>query len=56
MLVKENEILAPYVTFRIGGSTPKMLIPETEEELIAVIKDFEEKKEKYYLFGNGSNV
>lgn len=56
MLVKENEILAPYVTFRIGGSTPKMLIPETEEELIAVIKDFKERGEKYYLLGNGSNL
>lgn len=56
MLVKENEILAPYVTFRIGGSTPRMLIPESEEELIAVIKDFKERGEKYYLLGNGSNV
>lgn len=56
MLVKENEILAPYVTFRIGGSTPKMLIPESEEDLIAVIKDFKERGEKYYLLGNSSNV
>lgn len=56
MLVKENEILAPYVTFRIGGSTPQMIVPETEEELISLIKDFKERKEKYYLLGNGSNV
>ena len=56
MLVKENEPLERYTTFRIGGCTPKMYIPESESELISLIKDFDLRKEKYYLLGNGSNV
>ena len=56
MLIKENEKLAPYVTFKIGGSTPKMLVPENEEELIEAVKDYQRRGEKYYLLGNGSNL
>lgn len=56
MLIKENELIAPYTTFKIGGITPKLLIPENEEELVEVIKAFQKKGEQYYLLGNGSNI
>jgi UDP-N-acetylmuramate dehydrogenase len=56
MLIKENEHLERYVTFRIGGYTSKMYIPESEEELIEVVTNFNNRREKYYLLGNGSNV
>jgi len=56
MLVKENEPLARYTTFRIGGFAPKMYIPESESELITTVKDLHRQQQQYYLLGNGSNV
>lgn len=56
MIVKPNEILAPYTTFKIGGKTPAMFIPETSNELIDLVKKFKKENKKYYLLGNGSNI
>lgn len=56
MIVKPNEKLAPYTTFKIGGATPNMHIPETSQELISLVKDFKEKNKKYYILANGSNI
>ena len=56
MIIKTNEILAPYTTFKIGGKTPKMFIPESKEELIGLIEEFRKQNKEYYLLGNGSNI
>lgn len=56
MITKSNEILAPHTTFKIGGPTPVMYIPESEEELINLIKEFKQGNKKYYILGNGSNI
>lgn len=56
MIIKENEILSPYTSFKIGGSTPKMFIPESVEELIGVIKKLNLENKNYYILGNGTNI
>jgi UDP-N-acetylmuramate dehydrogenase len=56
MILKKNEKLAPYTSFRIGGTTPLMFIPESQEEFIGLLKEFKARGKKYYILGNGSNI
>lgn len=52
MKVLQNEPLAKYTTLKLGGTADALYIPETEDELIALVK---EKKPRYFL-GGGSNL
>lgn len=52
MVEKHNEDLSAYTTVRIGGTAERMLIPESTEELLEVIRRYDPK---YYL-GGGSNL
>lgn len=54
MIIKENESLAEYTTFRMGGLAKTMYFPESVEEL----RDLLEQKEgiKHYIIGGGSNL
>jgi len=56
MIIKKNELLAPYTSFKIGGRTPKMYIPQNQRELIDLIKELNKNKEDYYILGNGTNI
>lgn len=54
MIVKENESLAKYTTFRMGGVCRKMFIPQTQQELIEL---YETNKAAFkYCIGGGSNL
>lgn len=52
MKILNNEPLAKYTTLKLGGTTNTLYTPETEEELIALVR---EKKPRYFL-GGGSNL
>lgn len=49
-----NEPLKNHTTFRIGGDAKAVIVPETMDELLKVIKQLH--GEKYVILGNGSNV
>jgi len=53
-IVLENEPLKNHTTFKIGGNAKAVIVPESVDELINIIKGL--NNEKYVLLGNGSNV
>ena len=55
-IVKENESLKEYNTFKIGGAAELLVMPENRESLVGLIKIIKENNIKYYIIGNGSNV
>lgn len=54
--VKEQEILAPYTNFRIGGPTTWMVEVESVEELQAVLVIATQEQTPYVILGGGSNI
>ena len=51
-----QEPMASHTTFRIGGPADYFVMPETVEELAAVLKLCKEKSMPYFILGNGSNL
>lgn len=54
--IKENEALAPYTTFKIGGPAKYFLIAESNDEIVKAIELAKELGIKYFILGNGSNI
>ena len=51
-----NEPMASHTTFRIGGPADYFVMPETVEEVAAVLKLCKEEEMPYFILGNGSNL
>ena len=51
-----NESMASHTTFRIGGPADYFVMPETVEEVAAVLKLCKEEEMPYFILGNGSNL
>ena len=51
-----NEPMASHTTFKIGGPADYFVMPETIEELAAVLKLCKEENMPYFILGNGSNL
>ena len=51
-----NEPLKNHISFKVGGPCPYMLLPESAEEISALISLLEEKGQPYLTIGNGSNL
>ena len=51
-----QEPMASHTTFRIGGTADYFVMPETVEELAAVLKLCKEEQMPYFILGNGSNL
>ena len=51
-----QEPMAFHTTFRIGGPADYFVMPETVEELAAVLKLCKEERMPYFILGNGSNL
>ena len=51
-----NEKISNYTTYRVGGKARAICFPKGEEELIELVKLLKERKIKYFVLGNGSNV
>lgn len=54
--VKTDEPMKLHTTFRTGGAADYFVMPETKEELKAVISVLKDAREPYYIIGNGSNL
>ena len=51
-----NEKVSNYTTYKVGGKVRAICYPKGEEELIKLVKLLKERKIKYFVLGNGSNV
>ncbi len=51
-----NEPLSRHTTFHIGGPVDRMVIPESEEELVNFVRECVRNKVKFYVIGRGSNI
>lgn len=54
--VKENEPLAPYTTFKIGGPAKYFFEAKTSDELVKALDAARELKIEYFVLGGGSNI
>jgi len=54
--LKQNEILAPYTTFKIGGPAKFFVVVKNEEEAIQALKWAKENNLKYFILGKGANI
>ncbi len=53
---KENEPLSLHSTFRIGGAARYFVLPESEDQLVTVLRAAKICDERYIIVGNGSNI
>lgn len=51
-----DEPMKNHTSFKIGGPADIMIIPETEDDIIEVIKLCRDNKIKYFIMGNGTNL
>ena len=54
--VYENEDMASRFSFKIGGITPLLLEPLTEDALLHAVNVLEKEKIPYFILGGGTNI
>jgi UDP-N-acetylmuramate dehydrogenase len=54
--VLQNELLAPYATYRIGGPASALLLPESPDDVVAALTFAAEHGLPWLALGLGSNV
>lgn len=54
--IKEDESLSKYTTFKIGGPARILIEAKSDEEVLKLVRLFDEMKEDYLIIGNGSNL
>lgn len=54
--IKEDESLSKYTTFKIGGPARVLVEAKSDEEVLKLVRLFDEMKEDYLIIGNGSNL
>lgn len=54
--LKEQEPLAPYTTFKIGGPADFFYDAKTKEELVLAIKAAREAQAPFFILGGGTNI
>ena len=55
-VVREQESLAPFTWFRLGGAAEFFAEPTTEEELSEIVRRCHEQEVPVRLLGGGSNI
>jgi len=51
-----NEKISNYTTYKVGGKVRAVCFPKSEEDLVTLVRLLKERKIKYFVLGNGSNV
>lgn len=54
--IKEDESLSKYTTFKIGGPARVLIEAKSDEEVLKLMRLFDEMKEDLLIIGNGSNL
>lgn len=54
--ILEEEPMKKHTTFRIGGPAEYLILPQTTEEIVDVIKLCRQEEIPWYIVGNGSNL
>ena len=54
--IKVDEPMKKHISFKVGGPADFLVKPETEEELIQVIKLVKKENIPFLVIGNGSNL
>ena len=54
--ILQEEPMKNHTTFKIGGPVPFMLLPETQEELVALAGYLLKNQLPFFVMGNGSNL
>lgn len=55
-IIKENEPLNKYSTFKIGGDAKILVEPSSNDDMIAVFRFLTEHNLPYFILGGGANV
>ena len=55
-LLRKDEPLKDYLSFRVGGPCDCMVTPRTREELALALRTCREKEIPFFILGNGTNV
>src|SRR5690606_9743836 len=55
-LLEPNKVLAPYTSWRIGGPAEWYAVPQTIDDLLAIIDYVNSTNTSLYILGRGSNV
>jgi UDP-N-acetylmuramate dehydrogenase len=56
VVIKENEVLSPYTTLKIGGPARYFARVTSQKELILLIEKAQEYKIPYFILGGGTNT
>jgi UDP-N-acetylmuramate dehydrogenase len=51
-----DEPLRKHTSLRIGGAARRLIVPESQEELIAAVRESRKRHIRYFIVGRGSNV
>lgn len=54
--IKCKEMMKDHTTFRIGGPTDYFVVPESKEEVQAILNLCKQNEVPFYIIGNGSNL
>ncbi|WP_010270124.1 UDP-N-acetylmuramate dehydrogenase [Paenibacillus senegalensis] len=54
--VLANEPMAPHTYWKIGGPADALVIPETKEQLVSIVRLAKEKQIPWFVLGKGSNL
>lgn len=54
--IKQNILLVPFTTFKIGGPAKFFVKVKNEEEMIDALKWAKENKQPYFILGHGANI
>lgn len=55
-IVRENELLAPFTSFRLGGPAQYFAEPTTVDELVSLVRACRDEEIPVRLLGGGSNI
>lgn len=52
----ENEPMSNHTTFRVGGPADLLIMPNSEQDIIEIVKYCKDKEIPFIVIGNGSNL
>lgn len=56
VITRHHEWMAGHTTLKVGGPAQTFVVAQTEAELIAAVRDADEREVPVFVFGSGSNL